>query len=383
VTDQDKRSDGETSEPEQEANLALTESDDSLVGAAEADGEPKNRRGRRVAASQARKQRLRERKEAEAVGLDAQEMIDDALVRGTSTTKKWLQKNSTILQGVAVAAVVVWAGWGIYGWRLKAAEAEASATVATAVAAERGRVGEPTLDDDNDPRPLYKDDAARIAASKTAFELAAKAREGKGTSVYSQLALAAVLLDEGKPDEARAAFEALENHKLAASDPELRGRAIEGVALSWDAKGDNDAALKAYSKLESTEIAGFVELAIYRQARLRQALKQDDQAKSLAEKLNAKLKESAPGPGSYLAQLARGLSEELGIASAEPPAPRQITPQQLEELQRAMQENMRKVAQKKPPVPGEQPPGEQPPGEQPPGEQPPGEQPAQPVKDPK
>lgn len=342
MADEVKRSDDDQPGLERAEGDAPEGAEDAQSGAeAVAAEEPKNRRGRRAAASQARKQRLRERQEAEAVGLDAQEMIDDALVRSKETTTKWLKRNSTILQGIAVGAVVIWAGWGIYGWRLKAAQAESSTKVAAAVSAERGRVGEPTPDDESDPRPLFKDNAARIAAAKSAFEIAAKERGG--AAAYSQLALAAVLLDEGKIDEARAAYEALQSHKLASSDPELRGRALEGVALTFDAKGDKQAALKAYTQLEESAITGFVELATYRKARIHQALKQDDQAKALAEKLNAKLKESNPGPGSYLAQLAKGLSEELGIATPEPPDPRQITPEQLQELQRAMQESIGKM----------------------------------------
>ena len=75
--------------------------------AAEA-AEPQNRRARRTAAAQARKARVRERREAEAVGLDAQEMLDDALVRSTDTAGKWLRNNSTTLQWAVVLGIAGW-----------------------------------------------------------------------------------------------------------------------------------------------------------------------------------------------------------------------------------------------------------------------------------
>src|SRR5690606_20739242 len=97
----------------------------------------------RTAAAQARKARVRERREAEAVGLDAQEMLDDALVRSTDTAGKWLRNNSTTLQWAVVLGIAGWSGWGIYNWQAQEARAEATAALAAAVDTERGKIGDP------------------------------------------------------------------------------------------------------------------------------------------------------------------------------------------------------------------------------------------------
>lgn len=326
-----------------EDEAAAQAGEDAEAGAEE----PKNRRARRAAASQARKQRLRERREAEAVGLDAQEMIDDAVARSTDQTAKWLKRNSTIIQGVIVAGVVVWAGWGIYGWRLAKAQASASSEVAKAVAQERGLVtDEPAPEDDTDPRPRFKAEADRLNASRTAFEQAIAAREGTGAAKYAQLALAAVHLDEGKHDDALKTFQALSKDQLASSDPEFRGRALEGVGLAYEGKGDQASALTAYQELEKAGVSGFSELALYRQARLLQAQGKPDEAKKAAEKLNEQTKSLGPGQITYIGQMAKTLSEELGIAvpAAAMPEPGKITPEQLEELQRKIRESVGKSA---------------------------------------
>ncbi len=307
--------------------------------------EPQNRRARRAAASQARKHRLRERREAEAVGLDAQEILDDALVRSTDTAAKWFRRNSNKLQWALVVGVVGWSGWGIYGWRAAAAKAEAADAVAAAVDAERGRIGDPAeqgqLNEQNvvDPTPIFKDREALLAEAKQRFEQAAAMRSGSGTALYAKLALAAVLFDSGQYDDALAAYNEVKDSKLAASDPELRGRALEGLALVAVAKGDKKGAIGAYEALAAAGIDGFTELAQYQQARLHQELGETDKAKELV----GKLKESVGGPAgamgmssSYLQSGVQSLADELGLEEPQQGS-KPITAEQLNALQRQVQ----------------------------------------------
>lgn len=317
--------------------------DDEGAGSeAPAAGEGENRRARRAALAKARKQRMRERKEAEAVGLDTQEVIDEALVRSTDTVAKWLKRNSTVLQVLAVVGLVSWAGWGAWGlWGAKV-RAEASDAVAKALASVEGRIGDPTEQGQPDeqgivdPRPIFKDDQARLSAAETALVAASKVREGSGTALYAKLALASVELDQGKLDEALAHYQAVADSALAKDDPELRGRAIEGSALALEKKGDKAGALARYQELVASGKSGFVESALLEQARLQRDLGKLDEAKASLKQAREKLA-ATPGfdsPGSYLRQrlesLASEIDPELAKTLRQPP---QLTPERLRELQ--------------------------------------------------
>jgi predicted negative regulator of RcsB-dependent stress response len=332
-------------ETQEEAEKA--ESNEAEQGQGAEASEPQNRRARRAAAAQARKARMRERREAEAVGLDTQEMLDDALARSTDKAGKWVRKNSSTLQWVFVAGVVGWAGWGLYNWQAQEARAEASAALAIAVDTERGKVGDPSEqgkpNEQNviDPTPIFEDRAALRKAALERFQAAEALRAGSGTSAYAQLGAASVLYDEGKFDEAATQFESVANSELAKSDPELRGRALDGLALTQESKGDKEAALKTYGRLDNTDTPGFEELALYQQARLQRDLGQLDAAKENIKKLNEKLGPSEPlaFSASYLEIAAKTLGEELGVEKP-PPASNPITPEQLKALQAGVQQKI-------------------------------------------
>jgi predicted negative regulator of RcsB-dependent stress response len=338
------------------------------AGADESD-EPKNRRARRAAASQARKHRLRERREAEAIGLDTQEILDDALVRSTDTAGKWLRNNSSKIQWAIVIGIVGWAGWGLYGWQVAASQAAASDALAAAVVAERGRIGDPAeqgkVNEQRviDPTPIFADHATRQVAAYNQFESAAKLRPESGTGHYAQLARASVLLDQGKFDDAISAYETLERSEFAKSDPELRGRSIEGAAIAQEGKGDKAAALETYKRLVASEIASFMELAMYQQARLQRDTGDTAGAKETLSKLQEELGglDDALGvSSSYTKSGVKLLRDALGMESAEP-APQKsnpITPEQLEALQKQVQDQIdqaSKNAKKEPAPTGDEP----------------------------
>ena len=317
--------------------------------------EPKNRRARRAAASQARKHRMRERREAEAVGLDAQEMLDDAFVRGTDSAAKWFRRNSGKLQWVLVLGIVGWAGWGIYGWRSAAAKERASDALAKAVSIERGEIGDPAEQgrpneqDIIDPAPIFEDRQALLSAARAQFEQATALRPGSGTALYAELGLAAVLLDLEQFDQALQAYEEVKNAELSASEPELRGRALEGVALVAEAKGDAKAAVEAYAALEAADVDGFTDLAMYQQARLLAELGETAKARELVTKLQAKLGTAFANPmgmgASYLQSGVESLGDDLGVEPPRDDAPKAITPQQIEALQQQVQQQINQATQ--------------------------------------
>ncbi len=316
---------------------------ESAATDAEGGEEPANRRARRAAAARARKQRVKEREEAQAIGLDAQEMIDDALVRSTDTATKWLKKNANVLQWIFVGGITIWAGWGLYGWQKARSEASSSDKIAKAAAAQFGKVGQDEKKDDNpqivDPTPVYADDKARLEAAKTAYETALKGASNDGAGLYARLALASVLIEQGKLDEAKAEYDRVLAAKFTEKDAALAAQAREGLAQLAEAKGDKAGALALYEQIAASNLGGTSELAQYNQARLLHALDRTDDAKKLIAALYEKHPPSEGLAGmfpSYLEQSIKTLANVLGVeAPKAKPAP--LTQAQINDLAAGVQ----------------------------------------------
>lgn len=309
-----------------------------------------NRRARRAAAARARKERVREREEAQAIGLGTQEIIDDALVRSTDTAGKWLKKNAQVLQWVFVGGITIWAAWGLYGWQQARAEAAASDKLAAAANAQFGKIGDEDKDENSevvDPTPTFPDDNARLEAARAAYEEAAKRKSNDGTGLYARLALAAVLTDQGKFDEAKGHAEGVLSSKLAQKDPALKAQAQETLALALEGKGDKAAALAIYEQA-ATQAGTSGNLAKYNQARLLRDLNRVDEAKKVVTELYAQMppKEGLAGmfPG-YLEQGVKALAGALGV-EAPKAAPPVITPEQIRELASSVQKTINETGQK-------------------------------------
>src|SRR5882724_8451741 len=125
----------------------------------------RNRRLREEAAGQ-RRTKL-EQRSAPVRSLEAGEIVDDALARGTAAAGEWLKKNFNVVQWFVVAGIVAWVGYAIYSYRADKAAQLASAKLTAAVRAEDARIGP----DDSKPdpqsgivetRPAYPSDADRL-----------------------------------------------------------------------------------------------------------------------------------------------------------------------------------------------------------------------------
>jgi len=85
----------------------------------------------------------------------------------------------------------------------------------------------------------------------------------------AELLKATTLLDAGRFDDARAAFEKAQNGKL---DPAMKFLALEGIGYAHEGKKDYDGALSAFAKLESSEAAAsdgfYKDRALYHKARI-------------------------------------------------------------------------------------------------------------------
>lgn len=334
---------------------STTPEEESLEGtAADTGEEPANRRARRAAAARARKQRVKEREEAQAIGLGAQEMLDDALVRSTDSAAKWLKRNGNALQWIFVGGITVWAAWGLYGWQKARSEASSSDKIAKAMAAQFGKVGEDAKKEEDsqivDPTPVFADQAARLEAAKSAYEAALKSASNDGSGLYARLAFASVLMEQGKVDDAKAELDRVLAAKFTEKDAALQAQAREGLAQIAESKGDKAAALALYEQIAASNIKGVTELAQYNQARLLTDLDRKEDAKKIITALYEKYppQEGLAGmfPG-YVEQGVKNLANLLGVeAPKAKPAP--LTQAQIDELAAQVQ---RQIGEKSVPAP--------------------------------
>lgn len=271
--------------------------------AADADTAP-NRQARRIAAAQARARRKRERAEATAIGLDAGEMVDDALVRFTDKVNRLARRHWNSIQWVIGLGIIGWVGYQVYAWRHAVTSAKLSDALFMAAEAENGRIGDPKeqgVPNENgiiDPTPIFETHAARLEAAAARYAEAAALDPGSVPSSFARLGQAGVLLAQSKPDEARAAYEEVAASEAAQDSTELRGNAIEGQGASLELKNDLPGAARAYEQLAG--VPGFELRSLYQQARVKHLAGDTEAAKGLLIKL---FKDLGPAPAPQLSGL--------------------------------------------------------------------------------
>jgi tetratricopeptide (TPR) repeat protein len=292
--------DGSESDPAATGEPAADEAEgDEAEGgdeAAAADAVPgqeaPNRQARRTAAAKARARRKREREAASAIGLDAAEMVDDALVRFTDKLSRVVRRNWNAIQWVLGIGVLSWLGWQVFSWRRASVNAEVSDALYAAINAEHGRTGDPSEQGKPnangviDPAPIFENDAARLEVASKRYAEVVSLDSSSPAAGFAQIGRGGVLLEQGKPDDALVAFEAA-SQIAGDKNPELRGGALEGRGLSLEAKGDLPGAFAAFEEL--AKIPSFENRALYQQARIKQLQGDVDASKSKLNELFTKL----------------------------------------------------------------------------------------------
>lgn len=264
--------------------------EDSIApGAPEDPALAPNRQARRTAAAKARARRKREREAASAIGLDAAERVDDALVRFTDKVSRLARRHWNSIQWVIGIGVLGWFAYQVYAWRRASVNADVSDALYDAVSVEHGRTGDPAEQGKPnangiiDPTPIFENDAARLAAATKQYGEVAEQKPDLPAAGFARIGQAGALLEQGKPDEARALFDQVAQSEAAKKSPELKGGAIEGRALSLEAKGDLAGASAAFEELAG--VASFENRALYQQARIKHAQGDDNASKALLNKL--------------------------------------------------------------------------------------------------
>lgn len=313
----------------------------------------RNRRLRERAAAKRRATRERER-EAPVRGLDASEMVDDAVSRSTQALGNFLKRNFGVIQWLLLAVIVGGIGWQIYSFRHKRETSKSSDELAKAVESDLGRIAsdrapaEPKeLRDLVNPVPQFANEAAREKAAREAYS----ALSGGGTAMatLAKLGLAGVAYDAAKYDEARKLYDEVKSSELAGRDADVKARATEGAGLALEAKGDKDGALRAFHELENSDMPAFAMLGLYHQARVRFAKGEQDKAKELVKKVRDKLeKQSADEQQQYLeyatGQLQKILDPVEYAKSAGSAAGSSYTPEQLEALKKQILKDPSKLS---------------------------------------
>lgn len=284
------------------------------------------------------------------------EMVEDALSRMTSGAGKWIRNNFAVLQGTFLLALLGLGGTLFYLSRVEKAEAAASAALGAAVAADRGVVLEEDKRTDEqkelDPTKVFKTAEERAEAALTAYNQVVDQHGGTGAAILAKLGQAGALLDKKDYAHALDAYSAVVTSPLAGADPDVKGRAIEGIGFAREGKGDLDGALASFKELESIDLKGYKELSLYHQARILIAKGDKAKATELLKAAHKSLREPSVDGNTFpwLTGVVEETLRELDPTAAPPrpmfggPKGQAMTPEQLEELIRRARENAEKKA---------------------------------------
>ncbi len=226
-------------------------------------------------------------------GLDTGEMVQDALVRGSSAATGFIRNNARTLLGVLIVAALGFGGFIFLKDRKAEQMGAATGALTDALASDRGRVLKEDKRSDEeklaDPTRVFPTSEARAQAAVEGYEKAVAATSEPGPNTLAKLGLAGASLEKGDLQNAIDNYEAVLRTPLAAADLDVKGRAIEGTGLALEQKGDLDAALKSYEELAKIDAKGFEELGLYHQARVHAHKGDKEKAKELLKKAREKL----------------------------------------------------------------------------------------------
>jgi predicted negative regulator of RcsB-dependent stress response len=283
------------------------------------------------------------------------EMVDDALARGSSALGKWIRDHFGTIQWVVLGALVAGGGYLFFQTRVDKSEASAASTLMAGVEADRGRVmAEDKRSDEEkaaDPTKVFKTADERSDTALAAYKKVQTEHAGSGAAILARLGEAGDYLDKHDYDHALEAFSAVSSSTLAAADPDVKGRALEGLGFAKEGKGDLDGALASFKELEAVDSRGFKELGLYHQGRVLLAKGDKDKAKDFLKQAREKLEQpTADGPPlHYLQQMTDEMLRRIDPSLVPTKGPTlggpkggSMTPEEIEKIKRQLEEAVKK-----------------------------------------
>ncbi len=206
--------------------------------------------------------------------------------RGALKVGGWWEHNQQLGWGIiaAVAIVIV----GVIGWRVRAESSsseigtllnDAMETASARIVASSEANGEASSDDEAAPRErTFPTTQARDEAAITAFQAVIERASDLPAANVARLGLGRALLDLGRHDEARDAFQAAFDH--SGRSGLVAWQALEGVGFANEAAGRPEDARAAYERLADIENHAYQQIADYHLARLLIEAGQRDEART-------------------------------------------------------------------------------------------------------
>ena len=261
----------------------------------------------------ARKQKARAGKTAlEQAASKRLARIGEVQVKRPTVTTEWVPTTGEPLAD-RVARLIRWTrthqtqvGWGVFaalivlgaivGWTYwrDQRDAAASSTLARALACEHGHIATKDADDDDHPSselyPTFASASERRAAALAKYREVEAKFAGTGAAFIARLSEGGLLLDQGDPRGALAAFADVKASPLARADAQVQGRALEGIGFAHEALAETapagaerdreiDLALAAFRELALSSADEQKSLGAYHEARLLEA--KGDKAKAI------------------------------------------------------------------------------------------------------
>jgi len=155
-------------------------------------------------------------------------------------------------------------------------------------------------DKEGDTTKVYKSLDERNEAALVAYRKSVAEHPNTTVGLLAKLGEAGVLLDKRDYVGAIDAFTAVLGSKLAAADIDVKGRAIEGIGLGKEGKGDLDGALASFKDLEAIDARGYKELGMYQQGRILLAKGDKDKATEILKQVRDKLQTSGADTSSWI-----------------------------------------------------------------------------------
>jgi len=194
-----------------------------------------------------------------------------------------------IVGGVAAAIIGALAFIGIRA-QLRSGSSEQAGLLAAALDTASAQIDADDTDGKSDDgKPVFKSREDRESKASEAFAVAAKNRPGSLAAAWAQLGQAAEEVAGGQAVKAEPLYQSV--YQSHADHPLLRARALEGLALTAEAQGKSDEAIKRYEELKSAD----KDFAEYHLARLKLEKGDREGAKTLLKGVYDRLSDRSEG----------------------------------------------------------------------------------------